>query len=255
MKGVQAYQQSYPERTLACSLTPSDFSIFQNNLLILKNVKNNIMPELIADSKLYLQNDWGMTNEDLEELKMEYIQHVQLHFPRKVYFNGQPAPQNCNLEPISSSTSGPYANMSPIYRTSGENTLPITLDSNLEEAFTIAAAAGIETRVNKPENLDYIIEFPGLQPFYTPPPIDTSETIISTQSDMDLATVGNCAMQAIGLDILFDLREAVAGNAGKLSKNLAKSVFKKAIKKVAAYATGAGVGIAVVAFGWCLLTD
>lgn len=255
MKGIQEYQQTYADRTLACELSSTDYAIFQNNKAILLNIKNNLMPNLIAESKTYLETYWGLSTADIQELNDEYAMNTFLTLPKRVYFNGQTAPQSCNLQQIATPAQGPYANMSPLYLATEENLYPLRLGPLPNESLTIAASAAIEMRVNKPTTLEYQTEFPELQPYFHPELTNPNDPSFEIQGDITWGQVGLCALQATGLDILVDLQAAVAGNGGILTRSLAKSVFKKAIKKVASYATGAGVGIAVVAFGWCLATS
>ncbi len=251
MQGIQEFQQTYPERTLACELSSTDYAIFQNNKAILLNIKNNLMPGLIADSKTYLETYWDLNDTDIQELNNEFANGVLLTLPKKVYFNGQPAPQECNLQQIPTPTQGPFANMSPLYQASEESLYPLRLGPLTNQSLTIAAAAAIEMRVNRPATLEYVNEFPELQPYFHPELTNPNDPI--TQMDITFGDVVNCALEATGISILTELNSAVAANGGKLTKVLAKSVFKKAVTKLASYASGAGIGITVALFGWCLI--
>lgn len=236
MSQIKSYSQNYEDGTLVCHLPYEDYIKYQKNLEIIQNVYDNLLPNLIDTSKQYLQDYFGLSDNDVSELNQLFSARNSLpNFPL-IHFNGSQAPENCNLEVVETNIYG----VSPVYKVSYSDVIPIYIPNIENEILPVLALSGIELRVGFADRF-FSDEFPN---FNIPIPGYSYNT-----SDIPWDDIIFCAAVAIGADFLW----GTAGLTGNQGNKWTKKAIVKAFGKIASRMLGpVGTAIAVGTFIGCL---
>lgn len=234
---LKDYSQNYKDGTLVCSLPQEDYIIYEQNLNILNNIYDNLFPSLIKVSKEYLESYLNLSNDDIIELNRLYLTENKLpNFPL-IHFSGSQAPENSNLKKIDTNIYG----VSPVYRVTHTDVLPIYLPNIDNEILPVLALASVELRLNNPDRF-FSDEFPNLN---NPIPGYNYQT-----NDIGWGDIAFCAAVAIGADFLW----GTAGLSGNQGNKWTKKAIVKAFGKIASRMLGpVGTVIAVGTFAGCLI--
>src|SRR5690606_35587223 len=204
---------------------------------IIQNVYDNLLPDLIDTSKRYLQNYFGLSDNDISELNQLFLARNSLpNFPL-IHFSGSQAPENCNLEIIETNIYG----VSPVYKVSYSDVIPIHMPNLDNEILPVLAPSGIEPRIGFAEGF-FSDEFPY---FNAPIPGYSYNT-----NDISLADIIFCPAVATGAALLW----STAGLTGNQGNKWSKKAIVKAFGKIASRMLGpVGTVIAIGTFTGCLI--
>src|SRR5690606_36505568 len=139
MSQIKSYSQNYEDGTLVCHLPYEDYVKYHVNLNIIRDVYDNLLPNLIDTSKRYLHDYFGLSDNDVSELNQLFLANNGLpNFPL-IHFNGSQAPENCNLEVVETNIYG----VSPVYKVSYSDVIPIYIPNIENEILPVLALSGI----------------------------------------------------------------------------------------------------------------